>query len=80
MQLAWRYYLKYTGIRLKFSDFRELLLAPAPETLSRRRRELQREYPHLMPTERTKKKRQRNEEANHNYYSAGLTLNDFATE
>jgi hypothetical protein len=77
LQLVWRYYTQYTGIRMKFSMFRELLLAPAPETLSRRRRELQHEYPELQPTKRTRHKRERNAEAHRNYFGNGLTLNDF---
>jgi hypothetical protein len=77
LQLTWRYYMEYTEVRLSFQTFKALLLCPAPETLSRRRRELQHEYPALMPTERVRRKRIRNGQAHQHHYGKGLTLNDW---
>jgi len=82
--LAWRYCLRFCGIRIKFRDFAQLRAAPSFETITRRRRELQGKdgngdplNPELCPTERTLQKRERREEALSHHYGAGTTLIDF---
>jgi hypothetical protein len=77
LQLAFRFYRAYTGIRIKFSTFQALLMAPAPETISRRRRECQNEHPELKPTERVVGKRARARTAYSHRFGKGLTLQDF---
>jgi hypothetical protein len=75
--LAWRYYRYFSGIRISFKDFASLRSAPAFETISRRRRELQNEQPELRPTERVKFKRFRRQAAFRAMFGSGLKLNDF---
>ena len=86
LQLVWRYYQHYTNIRIKFSDFKELLMSPAPETIRRRRQELQQperqalengeitlEDCQYLPKERTVKKRHNYRVALHAYDGNGQT-------
>jgi len=82
--LAWLYCRQFCGIKIKFNDFQALRAAPAFETITRRRRELQAKdgngnplHPELCPTERTLEKRERREEAFHNMFGRGTTLADF---
>lgn len=91
LQLVWRYYKAYTNIRIKFVDFKELLMSPAPETIRRRRQELQQiekqgleageitlEDCQYLPKERTLKKRHNYRNALKAYYGNGqLNLGDF---
>jgi len=91
LQLVWRYYKAYTNIRIKFVDFKELLMSPAPETIRRRRQELQQiekqgleageitlDDCQYLPKERTIKKRHNYRNALKAYYGNGqLNLGDF---
>lgn len=72
------YYLRaYCSVKLTFSQFEELRRMPSPDTIGRRRREIQAENPNMRPTEKTIIKREILQEENRNYYSKGLTLTDF---
>ena len=89
--LTWQYYKHYTNIRIKFVDFKELLMSPAPETLRRRRQELQQPEKQALengeitlddcqylPKERTIRKRHNYRNALKAYYGNGqLNLGDF---
>ena len=90
LQLVWRYYQLYTNVRIKFSDFKALLMCPAPETISRRRRELQEperaavekgeielSETRYLPREKTEKKREDYRTATSHYYGKGMTLGDY---
>jgi hypothetical protein len=90
LQLVWRYYQLYTNVRIKFSDFKALLMCPAPETISRRRRELQESErkavengeillsdTNYLPREKTIKKREDYRMATSHYYGKGMTLGDY---
>ena len=78
--LAWRYYRQFSGIRISFQNFNALRRAPAFETISRRRRELQNEHPELEASERVQHKRYRREKAFIDIFTNGLKLADFETE
>lgn len=75
--LIWRYLRANTGVRLKFNDFKQLLMCPAFETIRRRRQELQAACPELKPSQRVVRKRYKNELAHEHYYGKGLTLGDY---
>lgn len=90
LQLMWRYYQLYTPIRIKFSTFKELLMCPSPETIRRRRQEIQAperkavengeiklEDTNYLPRGKTIVKRQDYRQAMKNYYGKGLTLADY---
>jgi len=86
LQLLMRYYKRYTNVRLTMSQFKDLLSAPAPETLSRRRRELQNQkdeegcliHPELQPTDRVRRKRISNQVVHEHYYGNGqISLTDY---
>jgi hypothetical protein len=80
-QLLFRYLRRYhPDIRFSPKQFEALLYMPSPETLTRRRREIQIALPDLRPTERTVKKRARNEHAYHGYYGKGMALSDFEVD
>ena len=75
--LQWRYLRAYTGVRLSFSQFESLRIMPSPETITRRRREIQAENEELKPTTRVRIKRKVREAALHNQFGKGLKLTDF---
>lgn len=77
MQLAYRYYKRYSGIRITFSDFKSLRTAVRPETISRRRREVQAARSDLKPTDKTQAKRSRRERAFAGEFGKGMTLIDY---
>lgn len=90
LQLIWKYYQKYTDVRISFQNFKSLLMCPSPETIRRRRQELQQPERQAvangeisladcqyLPRERTERKRHNYKEALKHYYGKGLTLNDF---
>jgi len=78
--LVYRYLRRYhPDVRLSAAQFEALLFIPSFETITRRRREVQIEYPDLRPTDRVTGKRKRNERATSNYYGKGLTLADYDT-
>ena len=78
--LQYRFLEKYSPVKLAFHEFEELRRLFSPETLPRRRRELQKEFPELRPLKRTTAKRERAENAERNYYGNGMTLADYANE
>lgn len=86
--LIWRYWRRYCGLNIEFNDFQQLLRATSSETIRRRRQELQHdEYKRiemglqachiLTPSIRVKKKRERNFEAQSNYWGSNLKITDF---
>lgn len=90
LQLVWRYYQVYTNVRIKFSVFKDLLMCPSPETIRRRRQEIQAiernsvdagvirlEECQYLPTAKTLKKRKDYRTAMTNYHGRCLKLTDF---
>jgi hypothetical protein len=91
LQLMWRYYQHYTEIRITFTNFKQLLMAPSMETVRRRRQELQSpekqalengeitiEDCQYLPKDRTLRKRHNYHVALKAYYGNGqLNLGDF---
>ena len=76
------------SLSIMFSHFQHSFLVPMPESIRRRRQEIQaaekakkeagQPYdPKLLPTERVERKRERNELAHEHYFSKGLTLMDY---
>lgn len=67
-----KYLMLYTDVRLTAREFEKFFRIPAPESISRARRKIQKptsENPILMPTKRVKRKRAINEDGNRAYYS-----------
>ena len=91
LQLTWQYYKHYTEVRITFETFKALLMCPAPETIRRRRQELQQiekqgleageitlDDCQYLPKERTITKRHNYRNALKAYYGNGqLNLGDF---
>lgn len=75
--LIYNYWRQYDAIRIGFKQFKDLLYATSPETIRRRRQELQHDDPTLRPSVRVKHKRERNEEAHRHYYGNGTRLTDY---
>jgi len=81
MILLWRFYRNFSGIRIQFGQFKQLLNAPSAESITRARRKVQEKREDLRPTKRVLRKRRINEEACRQYYGAGmLTLPMFESE
>ena len=70
--LIWRFCRNFTGVRISFSQFKQLLNAPAFESITRARRKVQKRRDDLRPTKRVVRKRQVNEEACRQYYGKGV--------
>lgn len=80
MILLWQFYRQFSGIRIKFGQFKSLLMAPAAESITRARRKVQTEHPNLKPTQRVVRKRKVNEEACRDYYGQGILSLDHYME
>lgn len=80
MILLWQFYRQFSGIRIKFGQFKSLLMAPAAESITRARRKVQTEHPDLKPTQRVVRKRKVNEEACRDYYGQGILSLDHYME
>lgn len=75
------YYLRaYCSVKLTFRQFEELRKIPSPDTLTRRRQEIQAKNENMRPTPKTQLKRELLQEANRNYFGKGLKLTDFMRE
>jgi hypothetical protein len=78
--LIYHYWRRHDFIRISFSKFKDLIYATSPESIRRRRQELQHDNAELRATERVVHKRERNEEAHRHYYGNGTRLTDYVGE